>query len=132
VGTSYLLDTHAVVWLVTEFRPASASLLSDLNDPANDVLVSVVSAFEVATKVRIGTFPSGGPLVASWRQSVDQLGARELELTSGHAVTAGSLDWPHADPFDRLLVGQATVDALTLVTADRRMWNAPGVDVRRW
>jgi PIN domain nuclease of toxin-antitoxin system len=132
VGTSYLLDTHAVVWLVTELRPAPASLLSDLNDAANEVLVSVVSAFEVATKFRIGRFPTGGPLVASWSQSVARLGARELELTSGQAVAAGSLDWPHADPFDRLLVGQAREGVLTLVTADGRMWEAPGVDVRRW
>jgi PIN domain nuclease of toxin-antitoxin system len=132
VGTSHLLDTHVVVWLITEIRKASAGLLSALNDPANEVLVSAVSAFEVATKVRIGELPAGGPLVASWSEHVQELGARELSLTPAQAVAAGGLDWPHADPFDRLLVGQAMAEGLTLVTADRTMWAAPGIDVLRW
>jgi PIN domain nuclease of toxin-antitoxin system len=114
-------------------RKAPAGLLSELNDPANDVLASAVSAFEVATKVRIGKLPEGGGrLVASWSEHVHELGAHELGLTSAQATAAGGLDWPHADPFDRLLVGQAMAEGLTLVTADRSMWAAPAIDVLRW
>jgi PIN domain nuclease of toxin-antitoxin system len=132
VGASYLLDTHAVLWLVTGSRRVRPRVLEALDASGAAVLVSAVSAFEVATKVKIGKLAGAGPLVAAWAEGVRELGAEELALTAEHAVTGGGLHWSHADPFDRLLVGQAQVEGLTLVTADRSMLAAPGIDVLPW
>lgn len=132
MGVSYLLDTHAFFWLVHPGHAVPPAILDPLEETGGRVLVSPVSAFEVATKVRLGKFEDARPLVASWTRAVGDLGASELPLSGAHAVLAGTLDWEHKDPFDRLLVAQALQDGLTLVTADRAMASAPGLDILRW
>ena len=71
-------------------------------------------------------------LVDQWATAVAELGAHELVVSTEHAVLAGKLDWAHRDPFDRLLVAQAIVEDLTLVTADRAVLVAPGLAVLPW
>lgn len=71
-------------------------------------------------------------LAERWDESVAELGAEPLPLTHPHAVSAGSLDWEHRDPFDRLLAAQAIAEGLTLVTADRAFRGAPGLVVQPW
>lgn len=132
MGASYLLDTHAVIWLAIGSRRIRPPILEALNAPAAVVQVSAVSAFEVATKARLGKLTSVTPLVGEWPSRIRQLGAQELALTAEHAVVAGAMEWAHGDPFDRLLVAQSKVEGLTLVTADRAMLAAPGIDVLPW
>jgi len=127
-----LLDTHVFIWLVLGSRSVPPSLAEQLSDPDNELGVSAISAFEVATKVRLGKLDGARPLGDLWQSSVERLGARSLDLTSDHAVAAGALPWGHRDPFDRLLAAQAVVEGMTLVTADLVFGAAPGVDVLRW
>lgn len=96
----------------------------------NTVLVSAVSGFEVALKHWLGKMPEAAPLVANFSFWIADQGFETLDVSLAHATTAGSLDWSHKDPFDRLLVAQALVDDLTLVsneepfdrTGVRRLW----------
>ncbi|MBO0882321.1 MAG: type II toxin-antitoxin system VapC family toxin [Mycobacterium sp.] len=136
MGVTYLLDTHVVIWLVGR-RPKSAPAPSRrtrdiIEDSETDAVVSAVSAFEVATKVRLGRLDEARALAETWSTSVRTLGARPLQVTDAHAVRGGRLEWQHRDPFDRLLVAQALVDGLVLLTADPVVQDAPGVQVQKW
>lgn len=121
---TYLLDTHVVLWLVGEPGRLSDHAVQTLADRRNKLLVSAASALEVATKVRLGKLPAPG-LVDSWSQRVIDIGAEDLEVTSHHALLAGSMAWEHRDPFDRLLVAQGIVESAILVTRDRAMSSLP-------
>jgi PIN domain nuclease of toxin-antitoxin system len=132
VGVTYLLDTHAVLWIATGAHDPSASTRVALDDPGATFFVSAASALEVATKVRIGKLESAHTLVGDWPSLLERLGASSLPITERHGVAAGLLDWPHRDPFDRLLVAQAAIEGLTLVTADPVVLRAPGVSLLSW
>ena len=132
MGASYLIDTHVVVWLLDEGFSGTASTGEVLKDKGNTLIVSSVTAFEVALKVRLGKLEMARELVRNWSRGIRALDARELSLTSRHGLAAGDLDWGHHDPFDRLLVAQAQVEDLTLVTGDRVMLAAPGINVLPW
>ncbi|WP_402461642.1 type II toxin-antitoxin system VapC family toxin [Isoptericola aurantiacus] len=127
MGVTYLLDTHAFVWLLGSPERLSESLRPELASTANRLLVSSVSAMEVATKVRLGKFPEAAGLVGAWDRRVDDLDAETLDLTTAHALNAGSMAWEHRDPFDRLLAAQAVVENVTLVTADPAFGTLPGL-----
>jgi PIN domain nuclease of toxin-antitoxin system len=118
VGVTYLLDTHAFVWLLASPTRLSDTLLTELGSTANRLLVSAVSAMEVATKIRLGKWEDAAPLVSTWDRRVSDLDADALDLATAHALYAGSMAWEHRDPFDRLLAAQALVENVTLVTAD--------------
>ncbi len=132
MGVTYLLDTHAFVWLCEEGRDVPAEVSAQLADPANRLLVSSASAMEVATKVRLGKLAGGAALVAGWLDSVDRLRAEELAVTTAHALLAGTLAWSHRDPFDRLLAAQALGDGLVLVSADRVFRGLGGLSLLPW
>ena len=132
MGVSYLLDTHVVLWIVGGRREGAEATRVALDDPSASFFVSSASALEVATKVRLGKLEEARFLIGDWPGLIDRLGARSLPIEDRHAVAAGLLDWPHRDPFDRLLVAQAWVEGLTLVTADRALIGAPGVSVLAW
>ncbi len=76
---------------------------------------------EVATKVRLGKLEPARHLIETWSARVRDIGGDDLPLTASHALLAGSLAWPHRDPFDRMLVAQALSDNLTLVSSDAAM-----------
>lgn len=127
-----LLDTHVFVWLLGEPSMVGDDARALLADRRNEVLVSAVSAMEVSTKVRLGNFESAGRLVESWSARVADIQASELAITTEHALLAGSLDWAHRDPFDRLLAAQSIIENLTLVSTDPAMTGLGGLRVLRW
>jgi PIN domain nuclease of toxin-antitoxin system len=127
----FLLDTHVLLWLLGAPDRVPEHVRDQLADPANTLSVSAVSALEVATKERLGKMPSTG-LVASWSSRVGDIGATELAVESGHALLAGSMRWAHRDPFDRLLVAQATIEAMTLVTVDPALRDLPSPPMLTW
>ena len=94
-----------------------------ISDPGNECFVSAVTAWEIELKKRLGKldFASTVPDVAA----ANDFGT--IDITVADAATAGSLEWDHKDPFDRMLVAQARERGLTLVTADESMLSAPGV-----
>jgi PIN domain nuclease of toxin-antitoxin system len=89
-----------------------------LRDSNNEGFVSVVSIWEIATKVRIGKMQEPGDLLRDPHSALGRLGFRDLPLTLSHARLGGSLNHPHKDPFDRMLAAQALVEGLTLVSVD--------------
>ncbi|NIJ09416.1 PIN domain nuclease of toxin-antitoxin system [Sphingomonas vulcanisoli] len=111
-----LLDTHALIWWIAgDERMRCRELIMD---PANDKLVSAVSAMEIATKFRLGKLSEGALLATSFEAATASQGFIDLFLTPTHGRLAGSLPGTHGDPFDRMLAAQAILEGLTLVSSD--------------
>ena len=110
-----LLDTHALLWLMND-DPRLNSRARGLIDSASEVYVSSASVWEIAIKARIGKIEEDPEEVV---ERIEQAGLRELPVSARHAVAAGKLPLLHRDPFDRLLVAQAMIEGLILVTGDR-------------
>ena len=113
-----LLDTHVVLWALTDPDRLSAPVRECLEDPSTALFVSAVSAWEIATKVRLGKLVGAELIISGYRAHLVTLRVEELAITSAHALAAGSLDVDHRDPFDRMLAAQAQIEGLTLVTSD--------------
>lgn len=113
-----LLDTHVLAWWVLDDTRLSATARNILGDPSNRVMASVVSAFEMATKHRLGKWPDIGDFVAEFEPAVAAEGFGILDVAADHAVLAGSLPGAPRDPFDRLIAAQAIVGQMPVVTAD--------------
>lgn len=128
----YLLDTHVLLWLFGEPARVPVDVRRVLADRTNDVLVSAVSALEIATKVRLDRLAGARPLVDAWDERLRDIGTAELSISTAHALLAGSMTWAHRDPFDRLLVAQAVVENLALVTTNAAIIPVPGVRIVSW
>jgi PIN domain nuclease of toxin-antitoxin system len=125
-----LLDTHALIWWLAGDPSLSAGAKAAIGDPENEVFVSAASAWEIATKYRIGRLPQAAALAMNVSGALASQGFIELPITVMHGQAAGSLPGPHRDPFDRMLIAQATLVDLVLVSnevvfdryAVRRLW----------
>lgn len=115
---SLLLDTHVFLWAVMQPEKLSASVRERFEDPATELIVSAASAWEIATKHRLGKLPSAAPVVAQFDDVVARLHARVLAVTHRHALLAGGFEFPHRDPFDRILAAQAQLEQVWLVSKD--------------
>ncbi len=113
---SLLLDTHIVVWGLAGDPRLGQELLDRLrHDP--DIFISPVSLWEITIKQSAGKLD--GP--ADLAEQISQIGFQELPVTHAHAIVAGRLPLHHRDPFDRMLIAQATVEQMILVTADSQI-----------
>lgn len=113
----FLLDTHVLVWWAEEDEALPSTVRSALADPANDVFFSAVSTAELSIKSALGKLDVAEHLLGT---TPDESFA-ELPLTSRHAAVLAHLPPHHRDPFDRMLVAQALVEGLVLVTVDERV-----------
>lgn len=113
-----LLDTHALLWAVTDPAALSDRARALLTDGANTLLVSSASAWEVATKHRLGRLPSAAVLLTSFAEHLQRFQAEELPISIRHALAAGAFPSSHRDPFDRMLAAQALIEDLPLVSRD--------------
>ena len=118
MGMNYLLDTHILRWWLFNDPKLDAACRDIIRNPDHLILVSSASAWEIATKYRIGKLPEAKPLVESYPQVLQQAKFVELAITAAHALRAGSLPIPHRDPFDRMLMAQAELENLTILTYD--------------
>ena len=109
-----LLDTHVVLWALAEPAKLARPARSALEDAQNEVLVSVVSAWEIAIKRALGKLDAPDDLEAA----ITMQGFEPLLLTFHHAAQASGLPPHHRDPFDRMLIAQAQAEGLILVTRD--------------
>lgn len=114
-----LVDTHALLWAVTGDRKLSVRAKATLASFNNDIFVSAASAWEIATKYRLGKLPDADGLVADFGRVIERLGFYALPITMDHAQRAGSLAGEHRDPFDRMLIAQAQSENLPLVSNER-------------
>ena len=117
-----LLDTHILLWWLAD-SPRLSKKARKAIEESDAVFVSAVSAWEIELKRTRGLLRAPDNLEATLR-------ARDLQtlpITIAHAVAAGSLPRHHGDPFDRMLVAQASIESLTLLTADKRQaaYNVP-------
>lgn len=127
---SVLLDTHALLWWFTDPTALAAEVRAVINDDRNCVLVSPVSAYELAFKHRLGKLGEAEVLLESFEQRIAGQDFENLHITIRHALLAGRLDPRHRDPFDRLLIAQALVESVELVSNEelfdsfgvRRLW----------
>jgi PIN domain nuclease of toxin-antitoxin system len=121
--TAILLDTNALLWLVTAPEKVSQSARQVLSEPSTEVLVSAASAWEIAIKSRLGRL-DGDPLLTAWSDIIADMTAVELTIDAGDAILAGRLPWDHKDPFDRVIVAQAARRNLTIATSDTQIIRA--------
>ncbi len=121
----FLLDTHLLLWAAGDPKRLSAAARRLINTPTNEPLFSAVSVWEVAIKRGLGRkdFQADPRLL---RRGLLDNGYTELPILSDHVVAIESLPPIHKDPFDRLLVAQATVEGITFVTADSIVAQYPG------
>ena len=116
-----LLDTHEWLWMHTAPERLSRGARMLIEDPANELVLSLVSCWEIAIKYALGKLPlpsAPGEFVAL------ALGIEPVELlpiTLPHALRVATLPHHHRDPFDRLLVAQALIEGIPIVTADLRL-----------
>lgn len=113
-----LLDTHALLWWFVNDTRLSAKVRSLIADEANEILVSAASAWEIATKHRLGKLHTLPDVCSRFEELVAADGFAHLAITHRHGLRAGSYPYPHADPFDRMLAAQAEIEGLTLLTRD--------------
>lgn len=120
-----LIDTNVALWLLFGDRKrVSPDAVRTLEEEHNEVAVSAVTVWEIAIKRSLGkvTIPDG------WAVALARLGFDPMPITAIHAEAVEHLPWHHRDPFDRLLIAQATTERCSLVSADRRL-GAYGIDV---
>ncbi len=111
-----LLDTHALIWWVTDDPALSLAARDAIGDPANEILASAASAWEIATKHRICKLPNAGPLASDFLGSISAEGFVGLPISVPEGEAAGRLPGPHRDPFDRMLIAQALAGQLVLIS----------------
>ena len=116
-----LLDTHAFLWAVMQPDRLSPKVRRLLENTATDLVVSAATAWEIATKFRLGKLPGAHSVVADYDGAVRRLQAHSLPITDAHALRAGGYKQVHRDPFDRLLAAQAQIEGMTLVSKDRAL-----------
>ena len=127
--STYLLDTHTFVWSVAAPEQLGPTARAVIEDPASTLLVSAASAWEVATKVRVGRWPDAASINDRFGELITRLRATELPVTVGHALRAGALRWDHRDPFDRMLAAQSFIEFAPLVSRDRAFTELAGLEL---
>ena len=125
--SAYLLDTHALLWALTEPDRLSAAALEVIGDAGPELFVSAASAWEIATKHRLGKLGQADGLVAAYAKHLSRLGVDELAISGEHALLAGGLAWGHLDPFDRVIAAQAMIEGLTVITRDPALHDLGGI-----
>ncbi|MCJ2114643.1 type II toxin-antitoxin system VapC family toxin [Methylobacterium sp. E-025] len=114
---SLLLDTHAWAWSLTNDRRLSLAARQSISAAAT-VYVSPITFFEIGQKVRLGKWPDMAPFADSLADLLLQQGGRTSALTGEICLMAGTMDWSHRDPFDRLPAATAPIRAMRRISAD--------------
>jgi PIN domain nuclease of toxin-antitoxin system len=125
-----LLDTHSLLWWFSDDPVLPASCRKLIAEPDSTVFVSAVSAWEISTKFRLGRLPSASDLVQDFVGYLDRDNFLRLPVSCDHGIRAGMLPGHHQDPFDRMLIAQAEIEKLFIVSNEkifdqygvRRVW----------
>jgi PIN domain nuclease of toxin-antitoxin system len=125
-----LLDTHTFLWWLAGESALSPTARKAIGEGKNTIFISAASAWEIATKHRIGKLPGVASIVGNLGAVIADQGFTDLPISLHHAQVAGMLPGVHRDPFDRLLVAQALLEELLLVSNEQQ-FDAFGVS-RLW
>jgi PIN domain nuclease of toxin-antitoxin system len=124
-----LLDTCALLWFLRDDAELSENAALAIENSANDVIVSVVSIWEIAIKAGLGKIKAPDDLERGLEQKLIQNGFTLLDVNYQHAAGELALPRVHGDPFDRLLISQCRTEKLVAVTNDSH-WSAPEYGLR--
>ncbi len=116
-----LLDTHALLWAAYHKELLSPRARRSIQSQRNEIFVSAASAWEIATKFRLGKLPFARDLVEDFVPTVTSAGYFLLTISVEHALRAGRLPAVHKDPFDRMLAAQAIHEDLLLLSNDAQL-----------
>ena len=111
-----LLDTHAFLWWLAGHRSMSKRVRNEIDTAGTDVFVSAASAWEIATKHRLGKLPEAQLVAANVLATIESQQFTPLAVSVLHGQAAGALAGDHRDPFDRMLIAQALIENLTLIS----------------
>ena len=114
---SFLLDTHTLIWWLTDSPRLSAAARFAIADPENALFASAASGYEIANKDPLGRLPGGLTAILPKALRKSRISTHALSLE--HTIAAGQLPGPHRDPWDLLIMAQALRDGFTVVTLDR-------------
>lgn len=113
-----LLDTHAFLWAAADPDQLRPDARAAIEDSGNEVFVSAGAAWEISIKVALGKLTVPADPAVWFPVRVRSLGFQALDISTSHALAVGALPDVHRDPFDRIMIAQAQVEALTFVTRD--------------
>lgn len=114
----HLIDSQVLIWFVDQDHLLTSVARAAIADPANDLLISAGTIWEIGIKVGLGKLSLSLPYRKWMRQAISDLGLAVLPITVEYAGAQAGLPNLHRDPFDRLLAAQAITDGLSLVSAD--------------
>jgi PIN domain nuclease of toxin-antitoxin system len=125
-----LLDTHALLWWLSDDPALTRAARKLIAETKNTLIVSAVSAWEIAIKVRLGKLPTASDLAADFSGVMEREGFQLPAISADHAIRAGLLPGPHKDPFDRMLIAQAQAENMPVIRNEvsfesygvRRLW----------
>ena len=126
----YLLDTHALLWFISEDQKLSDRAHQLILDPDSEIFLSIASLWEIAIKVNIGKLALDKPFNQLFPDEIDSHGIEILDITIDSLVQLTALPPHHRDPFDRLIIAQALVENLPIISVDRN-FDTYGI-VREW
>ena len=125
-----LLDTHTLLWFALTDPQLSGAATSLIMDPANEKLVSPASYWEIAIKISVKKYVLSRPYEDFMQEAIDKNGFGYLHIVPKHTAAVATLPFHHKDPFDRLLIAQAIVENIPIISADlaldaypiKRLW----------
>jgi PIN domain nuclease of toxin-antitoxin system len=117
--TRLLLDTHAFLWWLAGDERLSTDAREAISEELDPIFVSAASIWEIATKHRLGKLPAASAIAGDLVRVIESQGFVGLPITIRHGETAGALPGPHRDTFDRMLISQALLDDLVLVSNEQ-------------
>jgi PIN domain nuclease of toxin-antitoxin system len=125
-----LLDTHTLIWAKISPESLSRQVAQIMADPRNEIFVSAASAWEIATKVRLGKLPGAEDLERGFLETMEESGYTLMSIDAESALRAGRLVEDHGDPFDRMIAAHALAMDIPVLSKDpkldvfgvRRLW----------
>lgn len=116
-----LLDTHVWLWMIADPERLSGESAAQLVDPGNELLLSAASSFEIAIKHALARLRLPSAPARYVPEQIERTGVTPVAIAHGHALASGALPPHHRDPFDRVLVATAGLEAVPIMTADRQL-----------
>jgi len=116
-----LLDTHILIWATLTHPVLSQTMSALIADPANEIFVSAASAWEIATKVRLGKLPEAVRLERRFLEAMEDAGYQLLPIDAATALRAARLAGGHRDPFDRILAAHALMLDIPILSTDAKL-----------
>lgn len=125
-----ILDTHALLWWLSDDLELPRTARRAIAETRNTIIVSAASAWEIATKVRLGKLPTAADLASDFSSQIEREGFQLMAISVAHGIRAGLLPGPHKDPFDRILIAQSQAENIPIISNEaifeaygvRRVW----------